>query len=352
MTGTSTGTVLKLKTVSFVDQQGIGTEAFNLLIPSDWQYDGSINWVMDNPAMPVTSQFHVWNPDGTEQVQVFPNQAFFWTDSSLTASLFPPGSEYFGNVVREPLKSVEALKEIVIPRFYSDVKNLTIIKEQNISNLVNSISTATQTQSTISTSTDAGRIRIEYTENGKTMEDEIYCVVEATYIPLQTMDGMKTNTMWGVNYIYSFSAEKGKLDVNANIFKTISKSVTVNFQWFNRYVKVIQYLIKANTNQINRSLQLDSILAQTDNAILPENQNMYSQIEAANDYISNQFIPYFGEVESYYDPLKRKEVELPSGYNTAWTNSEGAYILTDKTTYNPDTGDNNNWQILEKIKTD
>ena len=77
-------TLIKLKTISYIDQQGIGTEAFKMLIPSDWQFEGGIRWVLDNPTMPAITQFRVWNPKGTEEFRVFPNQAFFWTDNPLT----------------------------------------------------------------------------------------------------------------------------------------------------------------------------------------------------------------------------------------------------------------------------
>jgi uncharacterized protein YpmB len=33
---TDTGTVVKYKTVSFVDSEGIGAKAFSMLIPVDW----------------------------------------------------------------------------------------------------------------------------------------------------------------------------------------------------------------------------------------------------------------------------------------------------------------------------
>ena len=344
----SVGTVIRLKTVSCIDQQGIGTEAFKLLIPSDWQYEGGVQWVMDNPTMPAISQFRVWNPKGTEEFHVFPSQAFFWTDNPLTMQLFPVGSKYFGNEVRAPLEAIQALKEIVIPRFRANVQGLRIISEQDISNIVSP--SGSGGGSVLQTSTKAGKIRIEYTENGKTIEDEIYCVVEATYMPLQTMYGMKTNIMWGVNYIGSFRAEKGKLDANAKIFQTISNSVTVNLQWFNTYVQIIEYLIKMNIQQINSIGQLGSIIAQTGSEIRQENLDLYYQREAVNDSISTAFSQYIMGVDSYYNPVEQKNVELPTGYDNVWVNNLGDYVLSDNPNFNPNIGSNQNFQRLEKAR--
>jgi hypothetical protein len=288
-TTAATGNLIRLKTISFIDEQGTGTEAFKLLVPSDWQHEGGVRWLLDNPTMPAISHFRVWNPKGTEQFEVFPSQAFFWSDNPLTAQLFPPGSKYYGNEVRPLETPAQALKDIVIPRFRPEAQGIKVINEQDISDLVPS---AMSNQSALPTSNEAAKIRIEYTANGKTLEDEFYCVVQATYIPLQSMSGMTTNTMWGVNYIGSFRAEKGKLDASAKILKTISDSVTLNLEWFNKYVQVIEYLIKMNIQQIQSMGQLGSIIAQTGEEIRQENLDLYYEREATNDRISNQFSEY------------------------------------------------------------
>jgi hypothetical protein len=347
-TSTATGTVIKLKTISFVDQQGMGTEAFNMLIPTDWQYEGGIQWLPDNPGMPAVSQFRVWNPKGTEQFQVFPNQAFFWTDSTGTLQLFPIGSKYFGNEVRQLMNPLDALKQVVIPKFRANVQSLKIVKQEEIANVV--LPSGVSSQSPLQTSTKAGKIRIEYTESGKVYEDEIYCTIEATYYPLQSMFGSYTNIMWGVNYIGSFRAEKGKLDANARIFQTISNSVTLNIKWFNTYVQVVEYLIKMQIQQIQSIGQLGSIIAQTGSEIRQENLDLYYQREAMNDRVSTHFSEYVRGVDSYYNPLEEKNVEMPIGYDNVWVNGNGEYVLTDNPNYNPNIGNNQNFQKLEKAK--
>ncbi len=342
----ATGNIIKLKTISYIDQQGTGKEAFKLLIPTDWQSEGGVQWVMDNPSMPAVSQFRVWNPKGAEQFQVLPNQAFFWTDNQLTSQLFPVGSKYYGNEVRKPLKPVQALEQIIIPRFRANVQNLKIVSEQDITNLVKP--SASGGASGLATSKEAGKIHLEYSENGIAMEDEIYCLVEQTFIPVQSMYGATTNAMWGVNFISSFRAEKGKLDTNSKIFQTISKSVTLNVNWFNTYVQVVEYLIKMNIQQIKSTGQLGSIIAQTGTEIRQENLDLYNQREASNDKISDQFSQYVRGVDSYYDPVATKNVELPAGYDNVWVNNLGDYVLSDNSSYNPNIGGNQNFQKLTK----
>ncbi|MCX6348472.1 MAG: hypothetical protein NTV79_03075, partial [Candidatus Aureabacteria bacterium] len=103
----SAGSAVKYKTVQCLDKQGIGIEAFRMLIPSDWRFSGGVNWILDNPAMPATAAFQVSAPSGGVEFEVFPNLAFFSTDNQMVLMNFPPGSRYFGSEVRPVVGPLE-----------------------------------------------------------------------------------------------------------------------------------------------------------------------------------------------------------------------------------------------------
>jgi hypothetical protein len=170
------GNYVKFKTMSVVDSQGIGTEAFSLLMPVDWQFDGGIRWVLDNPMMPATSSFRISNPKTKEEFSLFPNQAFFTTDNQLIQQVNPVGSKYFGCEVRPMASAARALKEIVIPRFRPGVTELKIINEGAVDD-----KSGNAQPGPLKTSHEVAKIRVEYKEGGTTYEDEIYAAVEATY---------------------------------------------------------------------------------------------------------------------------------------------------------------------------
>lgn len=85
---TDTGSVVKCKTGSFIDSEGIGTKAFSILIPVNWQSEGNIDLILDNPAMPVKGEFRAWNPDGAEEFTFFLNQAFFSSNNPMIEHWF------------------------------------------------------------------------------------------------------------------------------------------------------------------------------------------------------------------------------------------------------------------------
>ncbi len=124
--------VLRFQKLTYVDQQGTGLEAFSFLMPADWEFEGGIQWILDNPVMPAVSAFKVINPDGKEQFEVFPNHCYFWTNNPQQLILSPPGSRYFGSIVKKPLTAQEALQYIILPENRSGYPELTIIKNEDL----------------------------------------------------------------------------------------------------------------------------------------------------------------------------------------------------------------------------
>jgi hypothetical protein len=340
--------IIRFKTFIYNDQQGTGIEAFRMLIPSDWQFEGGINWTLDNPSMPAVASFRVRNPKGREEFEAFPNQPFFWTNNSMILSMFPAGSRYFGNEVRSPVDALTALRNIVLPRFRMNFINLKITNEQRLPELARALGAGKQSQPGIISSADSAKIRIEYSRSNATLEEEIYGVVESISFPIQTMYGMATNTIWFVDYLFSFKAEKGRLNSQAKLFQTIAFSFRLNPLWFSKYNQVVEQLARMQIQRIQSIGQLSRIISQTSNEISQMMMDSYNQRQKVNDGIAENFSQYIRGVEFYYNPIEGKSVELPSGYQNVWTNSLGEYILSDNPNFNPNVGSNLNWQNIKK----
>jgi hypothetical protein len=267
----NTAATIKYKTVSFTDTQGIGTKAFSMLIPTGWQSSGEVTWILDNPAMPAFGTFKAWNPNGVEEFNYFPNQAFFSSNNPLLEQTFPVGTHYFGAEVRPLLSPTDALKQIIVPAYRSNVQNLQIISEQQLPELSNVIQTGTDPASGVSSSANGGKIRIQYTQNSVAMEEEMYCVIQTLDIPVQTMYGTATNINWYMTYLQSFKAAQGQLDAQTKMFQTISHSAHVDKVWLNKYNQVVNYLIQQQIKQIQSIGQLSNIISQTSNEISDAN---------------------------------------------------------------------------------
>src|SRR3989338_3821350 len=87
--------MIKFKTFSYIDVGATDIEAFRMLIPNDWKFQGGIRWILDNPGMPAIVGFIAGS--GVDEFEVFQNQPFFWTNVFGTLMIFPRGSRYFEN---------------------------------------------------------------------------------------------------------------------------------------------------------------------------------------------------------------------------------------------------------------
>ena len=330
------------KTFSYVDTNGIGTEAFHMLIPTDWTVSGGINWRFDNPGAPAVASFSVKAPNGKAELQLLPAQSFFSTQDQSVLLVFPIGSKYYGNEVRPypALGPVETLEQLIVPRNRANVTDLQIVSKETLTDVALLLRAGLPPQST--TTIEAAKIRIEYTENGTQMEEEIYCILESdTFITF-----IYNNTLWMADYLFSFRAEKGKLDSQYKVFESMMYSFRLNPQWFNKYVQLIDYLVQQQIQVIQSWGQISQIISQTSDDISDMVWDSYNSRSAANDRMGENFSDYLIGTDTYVNPADQSTVKLPSGYGDAWANSLGDYILIDDANYDPNVGSNLSWQRL------
>ncbi len=320
-----------------------------MIVPAGWRFDCGIYWRIENPGFPAYAACRVSSPDGLEAFVVFPNLPYFWTDNPMTARLFPPGSKYFGNTVRQPVGASEALRLLVLPAFRGGVNGLQIRNEAavpELAGMVRDMQSRMQPEANIQV--DAGKVRIEYTTGGQAMEEEMYAVVQTFSFSLATMYGAVTNQNWWVDYIFSCRAARGRLDSGARLLQTIAFSFRVNPRWFAGYSNVVEYLIRRQIQQIRTIGEIGRIYAQTGSEIREDQMRTWEANQAVRDRMSKEWSQAFRGVDEYYDPFAEKAVELPSGYDNAWVSPLGDYVVSDSPSYDPNVGSNQTWQQMRR----
>lgn len=341
--------MMRLKKYSYIDQQGTGLEAFSFLMPANWQFEGGMKWILDNPAMPATTAFRVFNPKGREEFEVFPNHCFFWTNNPQLLGMFPPGSKYFGSKVMSPVTARDALKNIILAEERGRFQALKITKDEDLPELPRALGAGQQGQAYGGGATGA-KLRVSYIREGQPIEEEFYAVVENITFPVQSMYGTFYNTIWYVDYIFSFKAGQGKLESNSKTFQTITASFKLNPQWYAKYSHVIEYMAKQQIRQINSVGEFSRMLSKMSDQLSTEQMQQFEARGDVYDKVSEKFSDNTLGIDRYYDPHAGKEVELPSGYNHAWSNNNGEYIVSDNPNFNPNVGSNLDWVPLEAKK--
>ncbi len=339
---------IRFRTFVCIDKDGIGIEAFRVLIPSDWNCTGAIRWNIENPGMPAVGSMSAASPDGSKQVNVFPSQSFYWTDNQITRSLFPVGSRYFGAEVRPVMSARQLVRSVVLPRYRKGKKNLAVVKEESVPELVQALGVGGQSIPGGQVGVDGGKLRIEYREANRVMEEDVYGIVQSYTLPGQSITGPTTTTFWSGDFLFSIAAEKGSLDSSSRIFRTILGSFRVNPVWHNKYVQVVNALIQGNIRHIKRIGEISRMISQMSDQISDERMRSYNDRQQVYDRLADDFCRHIRDVDAYYDPYQEREIELPAGYTQAWTNNLGEYVVSELEDFNPNVGSNLHWEKMER----
>jgi len=334
------GAPLRLKRLSIWDDTNmIGGEAVSFLAPAGWQVEGGLRWRMHR-AVPVYLALRASNPAHSEVLETFPTIPFVWTEGGIP--LFPAGSNYMGNEVAEPLEDPLAyMQKILLPRFHPLLSGTQVVATEELPKIAEAIGQAAE-EPGVQKKFRAARLRLEYVENGKAMQEDIYCVLAATYFPaLHT-------TFWGPDRNYSFKAEKGKLDLRTRLFQSMINSFRPNLQWFNRYVQLVQVLMQNQLDTTQPLSELIRFVAATSPEVNDVRRQSYERQQAIQDRINFHFAQLVRGLEEYRNPFDGALLQLPSGYQALWAHPLGDLALSDDPAFNPNSSLAKDWQRLEK----
>ena len=326
-----------------------GMEAFRLLIPKGWRAEGRITWSA-NPALPAQARFRFFHPNGTGEFNLLPTQAYFWTNNQLALRTNPPGSLRFGTRVMSPVDLHTALTRVIIPQTRRGVSNVRIIREKAVPELAK-LARGQQVRG-VRSYAQGGKMRIQYQERGRQMEEEFYAAVSqfVTDMPGSAFAPPYFINYWYIDYAFSFKAGKSRLDSQAKVFQTMVYSLKVNPRWFAKVANVREMMAQNAIRGIQSIGRIGNMVARAGSSMRENQMRDWERRQQANDRIVQNFTDNIRGVERFTDPLAGKEVELPSGYGRAFANNLGEYIVTDSPSYNPNIGSNLHWEEMTPAK--
>ena len=344
----TTGKTQTFVTYKYTDPT-TGMEAFRLLIPKGWRAQGQITWSA-NPALPAQARLRFSSPTGAEEFNLFPTQAYFWTNNRLFLTTNPPGTLRFNTLVMSPMDLHTAFTRVIIPQARSGVSGIKIVKTNEVPELAK-IAEGQPVQG-VRSYASGGKMRIEYQENGRPMEEEIYAAVSQFVTDLPGSAGAPGYFInyWYIDYVFSFKAEKNRLDSQAKVFQTMIYSMKVNPRWFAKVVNVKEMMVQNIIRGIKAIGRIGDMVARAGSEMRESQMRDWERRQQANDRIIQNFTDHIRGVERFNDPFAGKEVELPSGYGRAFANNLGEYIVTDSPSYNPNIGSNLHWEELRPAR--
>ena len=210
-------------------------------------------------------------------------------------------------------------------------------------------------------SADGARVRIRYSLDGRDMEEDIFCVVSAG--TTQTGSGLlaEEQVHWVAESLFAFRAERGHLDAMARACMASVKSIRMNPQWFMAYQaesrrilqeriamqQALQQMAAAQRASFQRSMHRLSDVSRTISETGDMVMSGYESRSASYDRMSDNWSEAMRGVDSYVTP-GGSSVELPGGYEHAWTNGLGEYVMTDSGFLNPNDFASGSWERMQR----
>jgi hypothetical protein len=341
--------LLRFKTLRYIDRACTGVEAFSMLIPGEWTFEGGIRWSPEDTMMPGAAGFRI-SGDGVA-IQALPGKAFFWSNVPQVTATHPVGSKYLGAVVCPPLEPPDVIREIIFPALRPDALSVKIVEESVPDKMEGMLGFGAQFDAPGSSSSKGARARFEYRLGGIEMEEEIFCTITTIRFTVPTSSGDIVYAFWMADHIYSFSAEKGKLDESMDIFQSVMHSIRISRQWFEKYGRIVRFL---KDRQAYRQPSLRQLSMDVDRISVANDETFtqpYLDYHTAFKWLAGRLdcIEHTGE---YYDPVQQICVRLPLGYDFAWASGSGEYLLSNRNDIQPDIGFTEIWKIMEKMSID
>ena len=333
------GAGLRFHTEVVKDPMSNGIEAFRMLVPNGWVRRGGVVWNLRysnvaSVAMTVT------DARNHRELQLFPLIPQVWDPNRFLGQV---GANYLGMEVRQPVSAIALVEQLIVPAFRGNLRP-TVTREVRLPKVANALTA--QGKGPVTSSTfDAARVRVAYTQNGRAMEEDFYTVVSYTTSP-----ALPTMTMWQPQILYSFKAPRGKLDGAARVLQTMVSSVRPSLKWYAGYQYVFDLWVKGQMQSIAAAGALSKQIAAANDSISRSTSEAWEAQQDSYDRVYSQFSEQIRGVETYSNPFEGRTVELPNDYSYAWVSASGQYALSDSAGFNPNVGSTVEWRLLKTAR--
>jgi hypothetical protein len=356
----STNAYLRLHQVKIIDPAGFGrpVEAASILLPKDWKVESGVVWTGDIgcPRNGVQLSLKAQSPDGTLGFEVFPGYTWTWADDPQVRyyaqqAVAPYGIK--GCDYQPPYDAAEYLQNLFLPRWRA---GSTLIGTGHLTELTQALqmeflALTGGNPSPVQTDFDVAMAAIETPRVGGTEEEWVLASLVRTVAYMPTVSSMGTgyNQMAGNYTLGAFShfaarAPKGQLENNEKLFDVIYRSFKLNPAWEAAINHHFQTMDQINLKGVQDRQRIMHESQQEISAMIDQG---YTARQAIMDRSAEKQIQALRGVETYIDPSSNSRVELTSGYQGAWTNGVGDYVLTDSPSFNPARDLGGSWTELK-----
>lgn len=341
-------------------------EAFSLLIPKNWTFDGNIIWSQPGTTCAGTNKgMKAESPDGKYSFEMMPNYIWGYIDDPQLAQFsqqqqYPEYCSY-----GEPLNAEAYFKKVFAP---TELGNPQIISLKESSSGVQSLKESGDKIKQEMRSYGANQVNIypsginAHVKWNNGSEAIVLCCVNI----IETLIPNNYNGTYNKSYTsialerFVFVYPSGEYEKATSMLSVIMGSIITNPTWkstvdnFWRGVRE-----QSNRDHIGKlamineqTKKMGEMIIKKGNANLKamdDNMRSWEASQQSQDRIHTSFIKAIREVENYQDETGK--VEMVSGYNYAWSRSDGSsFIMSDNPNFDPSSVfQDQSWKEMKKV---
>jgi hypothetical protein len=358
------GSYYRVKVAKIIDNQGFGPniEAGHLLLPADWRTEGGVQWSgahLSCPQNMIEVHFKATAPDGVTGIEIAPSYTWQWSSDPQMQRIIQQQAASNTACDAAPVMGViDYLRARIVPRLRPGARivgaePLPGLTQAKQADMVRDNAALIQGGYVRGVKAESGSVLISYVQNGQTIEEVLSTTVQTIAKPTANtaalMQGQVVNSanyysMYGEN-VFAARAPAGKLD--KKLIATIVASERTNAQW---QAAVVQFLVNMGNIQLKGVMDRQRIWHDAQQQISATITATYQHQQAVQDRAAEQFSQTIRGVQTYVNPSTGTAVELTGGYNNAWVNNRGEYLLSDSPGFNPAVVFHEDWTELTKAK--
>ena len=355
---------MRMRLVKIMDTQGWGqpVEVARLLVPSNWQAEGGVQWAQNMMRCPqniIQVRWRVRSPDGLTGFEILPQYSWVWSDDQLGQQTMHSSAASNMACDANPLMNpADFLSQMVLPRIRQGARVVAAEPLRGLAQAEQQKIDATygpmvQQGLFRGVRAEAGRVRAQYQLGNQPVEEWMSATIATIAAPSAStaalMNGGVAMTasnfqVMAYNLIGTW-APRGQLDQNAKLFATMLASMRPNPQYA---AAVGAWLRNIGKIQQQGAMDRQRIWREAQDYISNSINQTYQENQVVQDRMAEQFGQTIRGVETYIDPRSNEKVELVGGYTSAWSNGKGEYILSDSPNFNPATELQEDWREMAR----
>lgn len=326
---------LRLRPVVINDPMIHNCEALRMLVPSDWSFEGRIEWLLNDSVL-TNPVWRLSDPKTGAEMRSLPFRQFTWTPGGF----LPVGSNHLGMMVLPPIRDPGEF----VARFWSGTalphlsgRSPVRVKE------VPALAAQAVREWGAPAECRAFRLRYAYPWQGATWEEDV------TFALLYS--GNPSNT-WLVTHCHSVRGPAGVPDRVAPITAAAYASGEFTSEWRAGWRVCYNLFLKRAAQEIIEARKLAAAVEANRQQIQEIAREMERDREASMTARHRALSEALGGIETYRDPQRGGSVELPQGYRHAWVNQHGEYVLSLAEGFDPNARDTRvpgDWKEMRRI---